>query len=68
MKKLDVSVLGSKFEIYLEDEFFEYVKDDIEKLQTPTPQEILHLFLNMKKEIFEMNKKIEEILKKLDDK
>jgi hypothetical protein len=66
MKKISLSVLGEKFEIELEDEFFEFVKDDLLKIQHPTPKELLFLILKNKKEIFETNKKIEELISKID--
>jgi hypothetical protein len=40
MKKISLKVMGEKFEIELEDEFFEYVKEDLIKLQNPTPKDI----------------------------
>ncbi len=67
-KTILISILGEKFEVYVEEEFFEFVKNDIENLQNPTPKEMLNIFLSLKKEIFEINKKIEIILEKLDTK
>ena len=67
-KTILISILGEKFEVYVEEEFFEFVKNDIENLQNPTPKEMLNIFLSLKKEIFEINKKIEMILEKLDTK
>jgi hypothetical protein len=58
MKKISLKMMGEKFEINLEDEFFEYVKEDLIKLQNPTPKDILFLIL-------EKNKKEYELLKKL---
>ena len=68
MKKISLSVLGEKFEIELEDEFFDFVKDDILKLQNPTPKELLFLFLKNKKELFETDKKISGIVQKIEEK
>jgi len=65
MKKISISVLGEKFELELEDEFFEFVKDDLLKLQNPTPKDLLFLFLKMKKEMFETNKTIKVLTQKL---
>ena len=65
MKKISISVLGEKFELELEDEFFEFVKDDLLKLQNPTPKDLLFLFLKMKKEMFETNKTINVLTQKL---
>ncbi len=67
MKKISLSVLGEKFEIELEDKFFDFVKDDILKLQNPTPKELLFLFLKNKKELFETEKKISEIVQKIEE-
>jgi len=64
MKKISLSVLGEKFELELEDEFFEFVKDDLLKIQHPTPKELLFLILKNKKELFEKEKKIENLIKK----
>lgn len=65
MKKISTFVLGEKFEIEIEDEFFEFIKDDLLKLQNPTPKELLFLFLKNKKELFEYYKRLEEIINKL---
>jgi hypothetical protein len=68
MKKISLSVLGEKFEIELEDEFFEFVKEDLLKLQNPTPKELLFLFLENKKDMFELNERIKRIIVKLKEK
>ena len=65
MKKISTFILGEKFEIEIEDEFFEFIKDDLLKLQNPTPKELLFLFLKNKKELFQYYKKLEEIINKL---
>lgn len=65
MKKISTFVLGEKFEIEIEDEFFEFIKDDLLKLQNPTPKELLFLFLKNKKELFQNYKKLEELVEKL---
>jgi len=67
MKKISLSVLGEKFEIELEDEFFEFVKEDLLKLQSPTPKEILFLLLENKKKQFQTNKEIEKIISKTEN-
>ncbi|GAB6073778.1 hypothetical protein [Nautilia lithotrophica] len=66
MKKISLSVLGEKFEIELEDEFFEFVKEDLLKIQHPTPKELLFLILKNKKELFEKDKKIKNLIEKID--
>ena len=67
MKKISLSVLGEKFEIELEDEFFDFVKKDLLKLQNPTPKELLFLFLKNKKDMYELSKGIKLITDKLED-
>ena len=63
MKKISLNVLGDKFELSLEKEFFEYVKDDLIKLQNPTPRELLFFILEKNKKEYELLKRVEEELK-----
>jgi len=63
MKKISLNVLGEKFEISLENEFFEYVKDDLIKLQNPTPRELLFFILEKNKKEYEILKKVEKEVK-----
>ncbi len=67
MKKLTISLMGEKFELELEDEFFEFVKDDLVKLQHSTPKELLFLILQKNKKEFEINKKLTNLLKKIEN-
>ncbi|WP_024787978.1 MULTISPECIES: hypothetical protein [unclassified Lebetimonas] len=60
MKKISLNILGEKFEINLENEFFEYVKEDLIKLQNSTPKELLFLILEKDKKEYEILKKIEK--------
>jgi hypothetical protein len=62
MKKISLKVMGEKFEIELEDEFFEYVKEDLIKLQNPTPKDFLFFILEKNKKEYELLKKVEKIL------
>ncbi len=66
MKKISISVMGEKFELELEDEFFEFVKEDLLKIQNPTPKELLFWVLQKNKEDFEKEKKIKTIVEKLE--
>ena len=59
MKKISLTIMGEKFEITLEDEFFEFVKEDLIKLQNPTPKELLFLILEKNKKEYQILKKIE---------
>jgi len=67
MKKLTISLMGEKFELELEDEFFEFVKNDLVKLQHSTPKELLFLILQKNKKEFEINKKLTNLLKKIEN-
>ena len=58
-KNITLYVMGEKFEITLEEKFLEYIKEDLLKIQNPTPKDILFFVL-------EKNKSIYEIIKKLD--
>ena len=60
-KNITLYVMGEKFEILLEEEFFEYVKDDLLKLQNPTPKELLFFVLERDKKIYELIKKLERM-------
>jgi len=60
MKKISLTVMGEKFEITLEDDFFEFVKEDLIKLQNPTPKDLLFLILEKNKKEYEILKKIEK--------
>jgi len=66
MRKISIFVLGEKFEIEVEDKFLEFIKEDLLKLQNPTPKELLFLFLKNKKELFEVKKEIKELEKKIE--
>ena len=66
MKKVSISILGEKFEIGLEDEFFEYTKDDLVKLQNITPKKLLNMILEKNKNCYEVEKKIKNLLKSVD--
>jgi len=58
-KSITLYVMGEKFEIFLEEEFFEYIKDDLLKIQNPTPKDLLFFVLEKNKDIYEILKKIE---------
>ncbi len=60
-KNITLYVMGEKFDILLEEEFFEYIKEDLLKIQNPTPKDLLFFVL-------EKNKKLYELLKKIEDK
>jgi hypothetical protein len=61
-KRISLSVMGEKFEIELDEEFFEYVKEDLLKIQNPTPRELLFLILQKNKKEYEKDKEIKKII------
>ena len=63
MKKIALSVMGEKFELELEEEFFEFVKEDLAKLQNPTPKDLLYLVLEKNQKEYKTQKEIEKIIK-----
>jgi len=58
-KNITLYVMGEKFEIFLEEEFFEYIKDDLAKIQNPTPKDLLFFILEKNKNLYELLKKLE---------
>ena len=67
MTNVTVYILGEKFNLSMEDEFFEYVKEDLQKLQDiTTPKEVLSFFLEKSKKEFENEKILKKIVKKLE--
>jgi hypothetical protein len=66
MKKVTVRILGEIFEIGMEEDFYEFVKDDIELLQTATTKDILRLILSKEKELFTFNSDLKALLEKLE--
>ncbi len=63
-KNIILYVMGEKFEISLEDEFLEFVKADLLKLQNPTPKDLLFFILEKNKKEYELLKKLEKAEKK----
>jgi len=64
MKTITLYVLGEKFEISLEEEFFEYSKEDLAKLQEiNSPKELLFFILEKNKNLYKLIKKLEKLNK-----
>jgi len=68
MKKIKIYLVGQKFEIEIEDEFYEYIKDDIVKLNNSTSQikDLLNLILKERYISYENDKKMKKIIKRLE--
>ena len=61
-KNITIYVMGEKFELSLEEEFLNYCRGDLLKLQNPTPKDLLFFVLEKNKKEFEILKKMEKIL------
>jgi len=68
MKKLKIVLLGKKYEIELQNGFYEYIKEDINRLNSSSNQikELLNLFLKEKSLSYENEKKVKKMLKKFE--
>jgi len=67
MINITIYILGEKFNLSMEDEFFEYVREDLQKLQDiTTPKEVLSFFLDKSKKEFDNEKILKKIVKKLE--
>ena len=53
--------MGEKFDLTLDEDFFEYIKEDLKKLQNPTPKELLFFILEKNKKEYEILKKLKKI-------
>jgi len=67
MKKIKIYLIGQKFEIEIEDEFYEYIKDDIQKLNNSQNQikDLLNLILDSKYNLYENEQQLFVLLNKI---
>ena len=68
MKKIKIYLVGQKYEIELEEEFYNYIIDDINKLNNSDNQikDLLNLMLSSKSKLSENELKMKKLLKKLE--
>ena len=68
MKKVKIYLVGQKYEIELEDDFYKYIIDDIDKLNNSDNQikDLLNLMLSSKSKLSENELKMKKLLKKLE--
>ena len=67
MKKTKIYLLSQTYEIEMEEEFYEYIKDDIEKISSlKSLKELLNLLLMCKYETYKNDIKMNKIIKKLE--
>ena len=68
MKKIKIYLIGQKYELELDEEFYEYIKDDLGNLTNAQNQikTLLNLFLKEKFITYENDKKMKKLLKKFE--
>jgi len=68
MHNIKIHILGKIYEISLDDDFYEYIKDDIEKLNnSKNPiRELLNLMLESKNSLFEHEKKLSNVINQIE--
>ncbi len=68
MKKVKIYLVGQKYEIELEEEFYNYIIDEINKLNNSDNQikDLLNLMLSSKSKLSENELKMKKLLKKLE--
>ena len=69
MKKT-VYLIGQKYELELEDGFFDFIKNKLDKLDTSDNQvkTLLNLFLSSEYELYEKNKSLKQMIEQLEEK
>jgi negative regulator of replication initiation len=68
MKKIKLYLIGQKYEIEIEDEFYEYIKDDINSLNNSDTQikDLLNIMLKFGYKSYQNEQKMKKLLRKLD--
>jgi negative regulator of replication initiation len=68
MKKIKLYLIGQKYEIEIEDEFYEYIKEDISSLNNSDAQvkDLLNIMLKFSYKSFKNEQKMKNLLQKLD--
>ena len=59
-KNITLYIMGEKFDLKLDEEFFEYIKEDLKSIQNPTPKELLFFVLEKNKKEYELLEKLEK--------
>jgi hypothetical protein len=68
MKKIKLYLISQKYEIEIEDGFYEYIKNDINNLNNSDSQmkELLNIMLKFAYKSYKNEQKMNKLLKKLD--
>ncbi len=68
MKKTKLYLLGQKYEIEMDDEFYKFIEKEIESLNNSQNQvkDLLNIMLSCKYKMYKKEKKIQKIIKKLE--
>ena len=67
MKKVKLYLIGQKYEIELEDKFYDYIKNDINKINNSNNQikDLLNLILDSKYNLYENEEQLSVLLNKI---
>jgi len=68
MKKLKIYLVGQKYELELEDEFYEFIKDDLININNSSTQikDLLNLILSLEYKVYHNDKMITKLINKLE--
>jgi hypothetical protein len=67
MKKITIYLLSQKYEIEMEDRFLDYIREDIERINSSkSTKDLLNIILSSKYESYKNEKKMTKLLKKLE--
>ena len=68
MKKIKLYLIGQKYEIEIEDDFYNYIEEDIVKLMKSDKQvkDMLNAFLKFSYRSYKNEHKLNELLQKLE--
>ncbi len=68
MKQIELKISGHTYNLEFEDEFYDYIKNDLDRINKDDKQlkVMLEVLLSKSYDNYQNNKKLEEILKKFD--
>jgi hypothetical protein len=68
MRKVKLYLLGQKYEVEMEDDFYEYIKNDINKLMNSNSEvkEMLNILLKFSYKSYKSERQLNELLNKLE--
>jgi negative regulator of replication initiation len=68
MRKVKLYLIGQKYEVEMEDEFYEYIKSDITKLMNSNSEvkDMLNILLKFSYKSYKSERQLNELLNKLE--